>query len=159
MFGGTETVASAIEWTMADHDKPRRPRKASTATRRHRRPSPPSTRIRLTQSNIPQMHSERNSPSPPADSGAPPRNGSRNRTRGLSDSCQVSCLHQRIGDRSGREVLGGPDIFRPARFEIEGAADFKGGDFEFVPFGSGRRSCPGMQLVVYAVEMAVANLG
>ncbi|KAJ1294854.1 hypothetical protein BS78_01G178400 [Paspalum vaginatum] len=53
------------------------------------------------------------------------------------------------------------DAFRPARFAPEGDAaglDFKGGCFEFLPFGSGRRSCPGMALGLYALELAVAQL-
>ncbi|KAI4325444.1 hypothetical protein MLD38_030845 [Melastoma candidum] len=51
-----------------------------------------------------------------------------------------------------------PDTFRPSRFLREKAPDFKGSNFEFIPFGSGRRSCPGMQLGLYAVDYAVANL-
>ncbi|XP_055804389.1 cytochrome P450 84A1-like isoform X1 [Solanum dulcamara] len=51
-----------------------------------------------------------------------------------------------------------PDTFKPCRFLKEGVPDFKGGNFEFIPFGSGRRSCPGMQLGLYALEMAVAHL-
>jgi ferulate-5-hydroxylase len=54
-----------------------------------------------------------------------------------------------------------PDAFRPSRFAPEGEAaglDFKGGCFEFLPFGSGRRSCPGMALGLYALELAVARL-
>ncbi|WVZ59575.1 hypothetical protein U9M48_009696 [Paspalum notatum var. saurae] len=53
------------------------------------------------------------------------------------------------------------DAFRPARFAPGGDAaglDFKGGCFEFLPFGSGRRSCPGMALGLYALELAVAQL-
>lgn len=48
--------------------------------------------------------------------------------------------------------------FDPSRFLKEGAPDFKGNNFEFIPFGSGRRSCPGMQLGLYALEMAAAHL-
>ncbi|KAI9165252.1 hypothetical protein LWI28_010473 [Acer negundo] len=51
-----------------------------------------------------------------------------------------------------------PDTFRPSRFLKEGVPDFKGNSFEFIPFGSGRRSCPGMQLGLYALDLAVAHL-
>ncbi|CAA0806627.1 Cytochrome P450 84A1 [Striga hermonthica] len=52
--------------------------------------------------------------------------------------------------------------FKPARFlaggGVEAVPDYRGSDFEFIPFGSGRRSCPGMQLGLHALEMAVAHL-
>ncbi|KAI7729242.1 hypothetical protein M8C21_008374 [Ambrosia artemisiifolia] len=51
-----------------------------------------------------------------------------------------------------------PNTFNPSRFLQSGAPDFKGDNYEFIPFGSGRRSCPGMQLGLYAMEMAVAHL-
>lgn len=51
-----------------------------------------------------------------------------------------------------------PEIFNPSRFLDPGAPDLKGNSFEFIPFGSGRRSCPGMQLGMYAFELAVAHL-
>lgn len=51
-----------------------------------------------------------------------------------------------------------PETFKPSRFLVDGMPDFKGGSFEFIPFGSGRRSCPGMVLGLYALEMCVANL-
>uniref|UniRef100_J3MDY2 Uncharacterized protein n=1 Tax=Oryza brachyantha TaxID=4533 RepID=J3MDY2_ORYBR len=52
--------------------------------------------------------------------------------------------------------------FRPSRFAGEGV-DFRGADFQYLPFGSGRRacprrSCPGMQLGMFAVELALAEL-
>ena len=36
--------------------------------------------------------------------------------------------------------------------------DFEGQHFQFLPFGSGRRICPGMSLGMAAVELALANL-
>ncbi|GLT39208.1 hypothetical protein SLA2020_134140 [Shorea laevis] len=51
-----------------------------------------------------------------------------------------------------------PDTFKPSRFLRDGVPDFKGSNFEFIPFGSGRRSCPGMQLGLYSLDLAVAHL-
>lgn len=51
-----------------------------------------------------------------------------------------------------------PEAFKPSRFMEPGMPDFMGTNFEFIPFGSGRRSCPGMQLGLYAMEVAVANI-
>ncbi|XP_020083586.1 cytochrome P450 71A1-like [Ananas comosus] len=51
-----------------------------------------------------------------------------------------------------------PDEFRPERFLDSSSVDFKGNDFQFIPFGAGRRICPGMQFAVSTLELAVANL-
>lgn len=51
-----------------------------------------------------------------------------------------------------------PNVFKPERFTKEDAVDFKGNHFELIPFGSGRRSCPGMQLGLHSLEFAVAQL-
>ncbi|KAL1535416.1 cytochrome P450 71A1-like [Salvia divinorum] len=50
-----------------------------------------------------------------------------------------------------------PDELVPERF-LSSTIDAKGKDFEFIPFGSGRRMCPGMAMGLLNVELAVANL-
>ncbi|GMN21693.1 hypothetical protein TIFTF001_048916 [Ficus carica] len=50
-----------------------------------------------------------------------------------------------------------PEEFLPERFEGS-AIDFKGQDFPFVPFGSGRRGCPGLAFGVASTEYVTANL-
>ncbi|KAK4405999.1 cytochrome [Sesamum angolense] len=50
-----------------------------------------------------------------------------------------------------------PNEFLPERF-LNSSVDFKGQDFGFLPFGSGRRVCPGMALGTAEVEVSLANL-
>lgn len=50
-----------------------------------------------------------------------------------------------------------PGEFMPDRF-MDSAVDYKGQHYQFLPFGSGRRICPGMQFAMASVEVAVANL-
>ncbi|XP_030939218.1 cytochrome P450 71A1-like isoform X2 [Quercus lobata] len=50
-----------------------------------------------------------------------------------------------------------PEEFIPERF-IDNPNDLKGQNFEFVPFGGGRKGCPGMAFAVAAVEYLLANL-
>jgi cytochrome P450 len=50
-----------------------------------------------------------------------------------------------------------PDKFQPERFKGS-TLDVKGRDYELLPFGSGRRMCPGYSLGLKVVQIALANL-
>lgn len=50
-----------------------------------------------------------------------------------------------------------PLSFRPDRF-IGSNIDFKGRDFEYLPFGAGRRICPGLPLANRMINLMLATL-
>ncbi|KAI6699677.1 hypothetical protein NL676_014001, partial [Syzygium grande] len=54
-------------------------------------------------------------------------------------------------------VWGDPEKFIPERFEGT-SIDVRGHDFQLLPFGSGRRGCPGMQLGLTVIRLVLAQL-
>ena len=52
-----------------------------------------------------------------------------------------------------------PEEFRPERFVGGGApADFRGTEYQLIPFGAGRRICPGINFALPVLELALASL-
>ncbi|KAJ4846588.1 hypothetical protein Tsubulata_024709 [Turnera subulata] len=57
-------------------------------------------------------------------------------------------------------IWSNPDKFMPERFLTEetGAVDVFGQHFELIPFGSGRRSCPGITFALQVLHLALARI-
>lgn len=57
------------------------------------------------------------------------------------------------------QIWSHPEVFDPDRFDgAHDQMDYKGLDFELLPFGSGRRKCPGMQSGALMVNLTIARL-
>ncbi|XP_006351549.1 cytochrome P450 71A4-like [Solanum tuberosum] len=59
----------------------------------------------------------------------------------------------------GRDPLlwDDPEEYRPERF-LNSDIDFKGLNFELIPFGAGRRGCPGITFAIIINELALARI-
>ncbi|KAM2653954.1 hypothetical protein EV2_025521 [Malus domestica] len=86
--------------------------------------------------------------------------------RQTREDCQVAGYDIPKGTRAlvsvwtiGRdpELWDNPEQFFPERF-LGKDIDVKGQDFELLPFGSGRRMCPGYNLGIKVIQSSLANL-
>lgn len=159
MFGGTETVASAIEWALTElmhtpEALKRAQQELADVVGLDRRVEE-SDFEKLTYFKCIIKETLRLHPPIPV------------LLHQSSEATEVAGYHIPKGTRvmvnayainRDKNAWEDPNTFNPSRFLQNGAPDFKGSNYEFLPFGSGRRSCPGMQLGLYAMEMAVAHL-
>lgn len=159
MFGGTETVASAIEWAMSElmrspDDLKKVQQELTNVVGLHRRVEESDfdklTYLKCTLKETLRLH--------------PPiplllhETAEEAEVAGYRIPARSRVIINSWAIGRDKNSWDDPDTFKPSRFLKQGVPDFKGNNFEFLPFGSGRRSCPGMQLGLYALEMAVAHL-
>ncbi|KAJ1284274.1 hypothetical protein BS78_03G192400 [Paspalum vaginatum] len=158
--GGTETVSSITEWVMAELMKnPDAMAKAQAEVRQafsnvdprdHESHTEELRYTRMVIKETLRLH-------PPLPLLLP---------RLCRETCTVGAFEVDKGTRviinswaiaRSAEHWSDADEFRPERF-ADGAADYKGTRFEFLPFGHGRRVCPGSGFAMASVELMVARL-
>jgi ferulate-5-hydroxylase len=159
MFGGTETVASAVEWAMAElmkspKDLKKVQQELDEVVGRTRRVEE-SDFEKLTYLKCVLKETLRLHPPVPLLLHETAENATVNGYFIPKCACVMINVWAIGRDKNCWEE---PESFKPSRFMKPGMPDFKGCHFEFIPFGSGRRSCPGMQLGLYALELAVTHL-
>lgn len=159
MFGGTETVASAIEWAMAELLKSPKDLKkiqqeldevVGLDRKVHESDLENLTHLKCVIKETLRLH--------------PPiplllhETASETVAHGYRIPARSRVMINAWAIARDKSTWDEPNIFNPVRFLKDDAPDFKGSNFEYIPFGSGRRSCPGMQLGLYALELTVAHL-
>ena len=50
-----------------------------------------------------------------------------------------------------------PEVFEPERF-VGSSVDYKGNNFELIPFGAGRRVCPSLMLAHRMIHLVIGSL-
>ncbi|KAG6495210.1 alpha-humulene 10-hydroxylase-like [Zingiber officinale] len=157
---GTETSSSAIEWAMSELIK--KPKAMEKVQKEMREAMQGKTKleesdiIKFSYLNL--VIKETMRLHPPVPLLVP---------RICTETCEVLGYRVPAGARVlinaftlGRdEQYWGSDAesFKPERFECS-SVDFRGFNFEFLPFGAGRRICPGITFGLSSVEVALANL-
>ncbi|KAM0937051.1 putative costunolide synthase [Dioscorea sansibarensis] len=158
-FGGTDTTSSVLEWAISD--LVRNPRVMDKAQDEVRRVV--GNKGKVEESDLQQLRylklviNETLRLHPPAPLLVP---------RECREECNVQGYNIPVGMRvfvnawaimRDPNSWDNPEDFIPERFE-ESAINFKGQHFQFIPFGAGRRMCPGMQLGIATIEIALANI-
>lgn len=70
-------------------------------------------------------------------------------------NAQILCNVWAMG--RDQNIWSNPEMFMPERF-LEVDIDYKGHDFEFIPFGTGRRSCPGLNFAHRILHIIIGSL-
>ncbi|KAG8640442.1 cytochrome P450 71A1 [Manihot esculenta] len=155
-IAGTDTTATTMDWTMAELMKnPNIMKKAQEEVRRV-----VGNRLKVDESDLDQMtylkcivkETLRHH------SGMLPRQTTtRSELAGYDIPPNTTVLINMWGIQRDPRLWENPDDFIPERF-IDNPVDFNGKDKKYIPFGFGRRLCPGISFAVKEVEYVLANL-
>ncbi|KAI3927030.1 hypothetical protein MKW92_052135 [Papaver armeniacum] len=159
IFGGTETTGSTIEWALAEVTK----NPEIAASLRSELLSVVGQRP-IKESDIPNMpylqafvkETLRLHPATPLLLPRRALEACKILNYTIPKDCQVMVNAWGIG--RDPKTWTDPLKFSPERFLKSSNIDFKGNDFEYIPFGAGRRICPGFPLAIQFIGLIVPTL-
>ncbi|KAI9108959.1 hypothetical protein K1719_020264 [Acacia pycnantha] len=158
-LAGSETTSTALEWAFAELMKnPRIMKKAQEEARRV-----VGNKSKVEGDDVRQMKylecvvKETLRLHPPLALSLPRETRSGVSLGGYYIPPKTTVLVNLWGIQRDPEFWERPEEFVPERFE-NNQVDFKGQDFEFIPFGIGRRGCPGISFGLASLEYVLANL-
>ncbi|ONK69708.1 uncharacterized protein A4U43_C05F25900 [Asparagus officinalis] len=157
--GGSGTSASSMTWTMSELiQNPRVMKKAQDEVRRVVGSKP-----KITESDIKELHylrlviKEALRLHPPAPLLVPRLTTDSFQIQGYDIPKKTLIIFNAYAMARDPNMWDDPEVFKPERFE-ENSVDFMGTNYEFIPFGAGRRLCPGIMFGLVGMEIALANL-
>ncbi|KAK9903843.1 hypothetical protein M0R45_000883 [Rubus argutus] len=158
-LGGIDTGAITMVWAMAElATKPRVMKKAQEEVR-----NCIGNKGKVTETDTKQLHylkmiiKETLRLHPPAPLLLPRETMSPFKVHGYDVEPKTLVLINDWAISRDPEFWKDPEEFIPERFDGS-SLDFKGQNFEFLPFGAGRRICPGLYMATTIVELGLANL-
>ncbi|KAG5536991.1 hypothetical protein RHGRI_024430 [Rhododendron griersonianum] len=159
LLAGTDSISSIMEWAMAELMKNSTTmQKAQEEVR-----TVVGAKSRIDQDDIDQMDylkcvvKETLRLHPPAPFLIPRESTESAKLGGYDIPPKTRVLINAWAIQRDPDLWDRPEEFLPDRF-ANLPVDFKGQDFQFIPFGAGRRGCPGISLSVIEVEYVLANL-
>ncbi|RDY02365.1 Cytochrome P450 71A1, partial [Mucuna pruriens] len=157
--GGTDTAVVTLEWAISELVKnPTIMKKVQEEVRKI-----VGHKSNVEENDINQMHylkcvvKETLRLHPPATLLAPRETISSVKVKGYDIPAKTVVYINAWAIQRDPEFWESPEEFLPERFE-KSEVDFKGQHFQFIPFGFGRRGCPGMSFGVVFVEYVLACL-
>ncbi|XP_020216626.1 cytochrome P450 71A1 [Cajanus cajan] len=158
-IGASDTTSTTLEWAMAELMKnPNTMEKVQEEVRRV-----VGNKAEVDENDVKQMNylkcvvKETLRLHPPAPFLLPRETSSAVKLRGYDIPAKTRVMLNAWAIQRDPEFWEKPDEFIPERFE-DSKVDFRGQDFEFIPFGVGRRGCPGITFGITLAEYALANL-
>jgi len=157
--GGTDTTATTLEWAVSELMKhPTIRKKAQEEVRRV-----VGNKSKVEENDINQMHylkcivkeTMRLHPATPLL--VPRETISSVKLKGYDIPAKTMVYFNAWTIQRDPKYWENPEEFKPERFE-HSQVDFMGQHFQLIPFGFGRRGCPGYNFATVAVEYVVANL-